>query len=83
MIPYRPVLTVRAVVVENLLVFVGNRSILAWGQDGQAWESAKLSDEGVAIVEIEGGLLCGTGWQIMSGREETFQLDLRTGKNVS
>ena len=70
----------RAVVAENLLLFVGNRSILAWGPDGQAWESAKLSDEGVTIVEIEGGLLRGMGWQMMSGREEHFLLDLRNGR---
>ncbi len=83
MIPYRPVLAVRAVVAENLLLFIGNRSIIAWGPDGQAWESSILSDEGVSIVEIEGSLLRGTGWQLMSGCEESFHLDLRTGKNVS
>jgi hypothetical protein len=80
MIPYRPVLAVRAAVAENLLLFVGNRSILAWGPDGQAWESEKLSDEGVTIVEIEGGLLRGKGWEVQSDRESGFAVDLRTGK---
>ena len=53
MIPYRPVLEIRALVEENLLLFVGHHSILAWGRDGQAWESAKLSDEGVTITGID------------------------------
>jgi hypothetical protein len=80
MIPYRPVLEVRAVPENNLLLFVGHRSILAWGKQGQAWESAKLSDEGVSITGIEVGLLHGLGWQIMTDKETPFTLDLKSGK---
>jgi hypothetical protein len=83
MLPYRPVLEVRAVVQENLLLFVGHHAILVWGPDGQAWESAKLSDEGVTIAGIDGGLLRGMGWEMKSDREEPFTLDLGTGKIVS
>lgn len=79
MIPYRPVLEVRAVVTEGLLLFVGHHSILAWGSSGQAWESAKLSDEGVTIVSIEGGVLRGKGWQMISDSEKPFAVDLHTG----
>ena len=79
MIPYRPVLEVRAVVVEGLLLFVGHHSILAWGPNGQAWESAKLSDEGVTLAAIGGGVLRGEGWEMMSDSEKAFALDLRTG----
>lgn len=79
MIPYRPVLEIRPFVEENLLLFVGHHSILAWGCDGQAWESAKLSDEGVAISEVTDGILRGTGWEMKIDREEPFALNLRTG----
>lgn len=79
MIPYRPVLELLAAVAEGLLLFVGHYSILAWGPNGQAWESAKLSDEGVTLAKIDGAVLCGTGWEMMSDREEPFRLDLRTG----
>jgi len=79
MIPYRPVLEVHAVVAEDLLLFVGHRSILAWGPGGQAWESEKLSDEGVAIASIDGGVLRGIGWEMKSDREKPFTLDLRRG----
>ena len=82
MIHYRPVLEMRAAVKENLLLFAGHHAILAWGPDGLAWESAKLSDEGVTMAGIDGGLLGGTGWQMTSDREEPFLLDLRTGKQV-
>jgi hypothetical protein len=82
MIPYRPVLEIRPLVREGLLLFVGHRSILAWGRDGQAWESEKLSDEGVTITEVSGGVLHGTGWEMIRDREKPFALDLRSGTPV-
>ena len=83
MIAYRPVLEVRAVVEEGLLLFAGHRSILAWGREGQAWESEKLSDEGVTITAIEGGVLRGAGWELLTDREMPFALDLRTGRRFA
>jgi hypothetical protein len=82
MIPYRPVLEVRAVVENSLLLFVGHRSILAWGRDGQAWESERLSDEGVTIVKIENGILHGVGWEIRTDKETPFALDLASGQRI-
>jgi hypothetical protein len=87
MIPYRPVLEVRAVIEASLLLFVGHQSILAWGRldsgiGGQAWESEKLSDEGVTITGIENGVLRGTGWSMRTDKETAFALDLRNGRMV-
>jgi hypothetical protein len=81
MLPYRPILEVRAAVAENLLLFVGHRSILAWGSNGEAWESAKLSDEGLTIIAVEDRVLRGTGWQMLTDKEVPFVLDLRSGKS--
>jgi hypothetical protein len=81
MLPYRPILEVRAVVGENLLLFVGHRTILAWSSKGQAWESAKLSDEGLTIAGVENGILRGTGWHMLADKEVPFALDLRSGKS--
>jgi hypothetical protein len=82
MIPYRPVLEIRPLVQEGLLLFVGHHSILAWGRGGMAWESAKLSDEGITIVGVDGGVLRGTGWVLKTDREEPFTLDLRSGARL-
>ncbi len=79
MIPYRPVLEIRSLAQENLLLFVAHHSILAWGREGQAWESTKLSDEGVTITGTDGGVLRGTGWEMIRDREKPFALDLRSG----
>jgi hypothetical protein len=82
MIPYRPVMEVRAAVEDGLLLFVGHRTILAWGHEGQAWESEKLSDEGVTVTEIESGVLRGVGWEMKSDKEQAFTLELATGSRV-
>jgi hypothetical protein len=82
MIPYRPVLAVRAVPDHGLLLFAGHHSILAWGAAGQAWESGKLSDEGVTIALVEGGVLHGMGWEMLTDKETMFALDVRTGLPV-
>lgn len=81
-LPYRPVLAVRPVPEHHLLLFVGHRQVLAWGREGQAWESEKLSDEGVTLDEIQGQELHGLGWEMRTDREVGFRLDLRTGKRV-
>jgi hypothetical protein len=82
MIPYRPVLEIRPLVRESLLLFVGHHSILAWGSNGQAWESERLSDEGVTVTEVAAGTLRGTGWDMRTDRERPFSLDLRSGRHI-
>jgi protein-tyrosine phosphatase len=82
MIPYRPVMAVRPVVTHGLLLFVSHHEILAWGADGCAWESEKLSDEGVRITDIAGGILHGMGWDMKADRETPFALDLPSGVRI-
>ncbi len=82
MLGLRPVLEIRALPQQSLLLFAGHRSILAWGSGGLAWESEKLSDEGLELGYIENGILHGMGWEMMSDRETAFRLDLRTGARL-
>lgn len=82
MLPYRPVLKVRPIHDHGLLLFVGHRTILAWGTAGEAWETVKLSDEGVTVTAIEGRVLRGLGWNLMTDKETPFTLDLRSGLQV-
>jgi hypothetical protein len=80
-ITLKPVVEVRVLLPQALLLFVGFHSIAAWGQDGLAWESARLSWEGVRITGIEDNMLHGVGWNLMTDREVAFSLDLRTGRH--
>ena len=83
MLPYRPVLEVRPLPAQGLLLFVSHRSILAWGRDGQAWQAERLSSEGVVIASIRGSVLHGLGWDLFTAKEIPFALDLRTGLRIA
>ncbi len=80
MIEYRPVLRVVPAVADGLLLFVGHHAILAYGAQGEAWRTTKLTDEGVTVTGIEGSVLRGLGWSMMTDKETPFALDLRTGR---
>jgi hypothetical protein len=79
MLPYRPVLQVIPVAANALLLFAGSRTVLAWSKDGEAWESPKLSDEGILMSRVEDGKLLGMGWNMITDKETPFTLDLQTG----
>lgn len=81
-IAFRPVLEVRALKEQGLLVFAGHYALLAWGAEGKVWETVRLSSEGVRITEIRGEELDGFGWDLMTDREVPFRVDLRTGERV-
>jgi len=77
----RPVVEVMA--VPGLLIFVGFHAVTAWGVDGLAWTTPKLSDEGLRIVSTDDGVLRGFGWKLMRDKEVEFVVDLTTGKLLS
>ena len=60
---------------------MGHRSILAWGAEVGVGVG-KLSDEGVTITGIEGEVVRGVGWELMTDSETGFAVDLRTGRRV-
>ncbi len=79
MLPYRPVLGIYPATADGLLLFVSHHRILAWGRDGQAWESEKLSDEGLTVTAVEPGVVRGLGWEMLTDREREFALELKSG----
>ena len=80
-IALKPVVEVKTLVAQELLLFVGFHSMMAWGRDGLAWESARLSWEGVRITSIDGDLLHGTGWNLLTDQEVAFSVNLLTGQH--
>jgi len=83
MILFRPVLEIRPLPAQGLLLFASHHSILAWGKNGQAWQSEKLTSEGLTITSIEDSTLHGQGWEMMTDKEVPFTLNLRTGLRVA
>jgi hypothetical protein len=78
----KPVVEVLPLVEDGLLLFVGFHAVMAWGADGLAWQSGKLSDEGVRIESAKNGMLHGFGWKLMTDKEVPFAIDLKTGSLV-
>lgn len=77
----KPTVEVRTLPEQNLLLFTGFHSLLAWGPQGLAWQTAKLSWEGIRITRIEGNALHGLGWNLMTDKEVPFSVDLLTGQH--
>jgi hypothetical protein len=77
----RPVVELRTVTDQQLLLFEGFTSITAVGPNGVTWNSERLSWEGLRVTNIRSGVLRGFGWDALSDKEVAFELDLRTGRH--
>ena len=75
----KPVVEVHA--AGGLLLFVGFHTIVGWGREGLAWQTAKLSWEGIRIVSVSDMEMRGFGWDLRQDVEVEFSVDLRTGKH--
>lgn len=78
-VPLRPVVAVDAAIEVGLLLFTGFQTIVAWGSDGLAWETGRLSWDGVRVTEVASREVRGFGWDLMADEEVPFRVDLRTG----
>ena len=78
----RPVVEVRALEAERLLLFVGFHAVVAWGEDGLRWQTGRLSWEGVTLGAVRAGRMEGMGWEMRSDRELEFSIDLATGEHT-
>ena len=79
MIPYRPVLKCARRLRKACSCSSATMRFSRGDRAGRLGNRRKLSDEGVTITGIDDGVLRGTGWEMMSDREKSFALDLRTG----
>jgi hypothetical protein len=80
-IAMKPVVEVHAVASAGLILFVGFHTILAWGANGVAWQTGRLSWEGVRITSVDGDTLHGTGWNMLADKDVPFTVDLKTGEH--
>jgi hypothetical protein len=81
-IEQRPVVDLRVLAQQGLLLFAGFTSITAVDSSGITWTTERLSWEGLTISEIEGDKLLGHGWDALADKEVPFEVDLRTGKHA-
>jgi hypothetical protein len=83
MLHYRPVLEILPLPEQNLILFIGHHAILAWGTNGESWQSNRLSSEGITIDSVEENKLNGHGWDLMTDKDTPFILDLATGERIA
>ena len=77
-----PVVDLRVLSQQGLLLFAGFTSITALGSSGIAWTTERLTWEGLTITELIGDKLLGHGWDAMTDKEVPFEVDLKTGKHT-
>jgi hypothetical protein len=78
----RPVVDLRALPQQGLLLFTGFISISAVDRQGLKWTTERLSWEGVTVTQISGEKLRGLGWDAMADKELPFEVDLLNGKHT-
>jgi hypothetical protein len=78
---YRPVTAVTAVAEHDLLLFSSFHSLLAWGPEGKAWQTGRLSWDGIRITSMQRETLLGFGWDMKTDQELPFEVDLKTGEH--
>jgi hypothetical protein len=81
-IPYRPVTWVDAAPEQQLLLFASFHRLWALGVDGKAWETSRLSWEGLRVTGSDGHQLWGFGWDLETDTEVPFTVDLVTGQHA-
>ncbi|MGZ4845795.1 MAG: hypothetical protein ACXVJ1_13725, partial [Candidatus Angelobacter sp.] len=78
----RPVVDLRVLPQQGLLLFAGFTSITAVSSVGVVWTTERLTWEGLTIREINGDKLLGHGWDALADKEVPFEVDLKTGKHT-
>jgi hypothetical protein len=81
-IPVTPVLDVRAVPEQGLLVFSDFTGLAAFDRNGLAWRSPRVCRDGLKIRNISRESIEGTGCDPTSSRESRFIVDLKTGRSL-
>ena len=81
-IEQRPVVDLRVLPQQQLVLFAGFTSITAFSNSGLAWTTQRLTWEGLAITEIDGDKLLGHGWDALADKEVPFEVDLKTGRHT-
>ncbi len=81
-IPYRPVTWVNVAPEQKLLLFASFHRLWALGVEGKAWETGRLSWEGLRVSGTDGQRLHGFGWDLETDSEVPFTVDLATGQHT-
>jgi hypothetical protein len=83
-IPLMPVLDVRSIPEDQLLVFSDFTRLAAYGSDGLVWRSPQVCWDGLKIVNVTRDTIEGTGYDPTNSitHESRFVVDLKTSRSL-
>jgi hypothetical protein len=81
-IPATPVLDVRCVLEQGLLILADFTHMAALDRNGLVWQSPRVCWDGLKIVSITSETIEGTGYDPTSSHESRFLVDLKTGRSL-
>ena len=83
-IPVTPVLDVRPIPEEGLIVFSDFTRLAAYGRSGLVWRSPRVCWDGLKIVSTTHETIEGTGYDPTNSvtNESRFVVDLKTGRSL-
>jgi hypothetical protein len=67
------------IAARGLLVFADFVTLRAFGRHSQAWQTGRLSWDGLRIVNVADDEIHGFGWDLRRDKEVEFVVDLATG----
>lgn len=77
-----PVLNVRAIPGEKLLILSDFTRLAAYGSNGVVWESPRVCWDELKIAAITSDTIEGSGYDPTTAKESRFVVDLKTGRSM-
>jgi hypothetical protein len=78
----QPVVSVHPAREARLLLFVDFTNISAYGPEGIAWRTERLTWEGLRITDVSATAVHGYGWDMPRDKEVEFTVNLKTGEHA-
>jgi hypothetical protein len=77
-----PVLNVRAIPGEKLLILSDFTRLAAYGSNGLVWQSPRVCWDGLKIATVTSDTIEGSGYDPRTTNELRFLVDLKTGRSL-
>jgi hypothetical protein len=78
-----PILAVRPIVEEQLIVFADDVNLLAYGSSGVVWKTDRLVMDWLVILNVQPGLIRCSGWDPAAEKDVEVDVDPKTGRVLS
>jgi hypothetical protein len=78
-VTFHPIMDVRVVPKQELIIFANFTELLAYDASGIRWRTKRLAWDSLKITDVTEATIRGEFWDIRSEQMSSFIVDLRTG----